>query len=125
MALLNLGVQSLNNLYEYVSYDSFAAIAGNTYTIRIRFLNTQPELLYSYFRMEFRHGSPEPGNFTQVYPEKIYFTNLTQTLDFRFTPNIPISGDVTPRLVRLPTYSQPSSLSDVDIRLFVDPDVFY
>lgn len=125
MAVQNLGTNPINLLYEWVSFTPVSLISANTYSLGIRFLNTQPELLFSYFGLRLNYEATLAGDFYEVDSRRLFYSPGVQIVDFRITPNLTIVGDVTIQVARFPVFKNTPSTANCDVNLLVDNAIFY
>jgi hypothetical protein len=125
MVLVVLGQNPVNFGDGWVPYDPIALTPGNVYTVQFLVVTSALDLVYSRFAFRYFYPTVVSPNSRSLAVAETTPDLSDQFFDMLISPNLPPGTPTIMEILRIPIYSQPSNLADVEIILGIDPDVFY
>ena len=125
MPLVLLGLNQVNLEDNWVLYQPFNAVAGNTYLMETQVFTNEPELVGSYWVARYAYATQDTNLATPIEQFKIFFEPVAQYFEFTISPIAAPAGLCTFAVRRFSFFGKPTNLPSASVALAIDPTLFY
>lgn len=125
MPLTSLGTQSVNFGDEWVLYNPINLNNARVYLVEIDMTTSDESAVLSKFVARVAFPSQNTIFVADITQYTFYYETVRQGFDLRISPNLATNGNLRLAVRRFPFYSRPGKLSNVDVTLGIDVDIWY
>ena len=122
MVLTNLGTRTPVFGLGWYSFEPITLARNRRYICEVSMVTADEDLIYSRFIFRYIYRTRDTPVAVSPTVAELFFDSTVQFFPFIVWRNLANNREATFQVRRIPIYSDPSTLQDVDITLNLDPD---